>query len=529
MRSAGLARQTAGSPVRVDDRAKFLARALEPTEAGFLRFCGLLEIQPASGGGRIRFNLSPIQRRYNAARTRRDIILKPRQVHVTTLECARDLWHFVTRPGARVVVVCQSSTDQAAFKDIAYKFRIFFDSLRRAGLNLHFRTESVGEWTLASRDATMRIIQAGASEASAAKKGRGGTVNRLHFTESAFFERADTTFNSLLESVPGPEYGSEIVNESTANGAGGFYSDQWQAAVEGANGYKPHFFCWWDHPHYRVELDEGETIRAENPLEEFFESKGVSPEQIKWYRRKVAEKGPTKTTQEYPSDPDTCFLVSGRCFFDQGVTAGLLTKATEPIAVELKGALRIWKRPKPGARYVLSADPSEGTGGDPGAAVIREVGTGDHVATLHGQFPPLEFSRLLAAAGRLYNWALIAVERNNHGHAVLLGLQRLETSDGQIWAYPNVFRDLDGKQGWNETGPARARMLDDLEDAHRRGQWQTADRMILAEQRVFIVGPNGKAEAARGKHDDLVMAEAIGWAVLKRPVPRRDVGNLPHR
>ncbi len=490
-------------------RAEFLAWAL----ADFRRYTGLLQIQPKGGGGRIRFNLSRIQRQYDAARTPRDIILKPRQVYITTLEAARDLWFFLTRPGARVVVVCQSQTDQAPFKDIAEKFRLFFDSLARAGLKLEFGREAVGEWSLPSRDSTMRIIQAGASEAAAAKKGRGGTVNRLHVTEAAFFERAETTFNSLLESIPGPEHGSEVVNESTPNGVGGFYYDQWQAAVSGASGYTPHFFRWWDHGEYSLPLDPGERIEPADETERKIVSLGVTEAQLKWYRRKVAEKGKALTTQEYPSDPDTCFLTSGRGFFDAETTIRLKALAKQPVEVRDHNRVRIWRKPEAGKVYILTLDTSEGGGGDPSAGILRERASNQLMATIDGQYPPWELARAGAKLGREYNDALIAVERNNHGAATLQALDREEH-------YKKLYEHADEKPGWPTNAVTRPEMLDALEDAHRRGLWKSEDAATLDQFRTFIIPPNGKPQASPGAHDDLVMAEAIGWAVRQIPVRR---------
>lgn len=493
------------------ERAEFLAWAL----ADFRRFTGLLKIQPKGGGGRIRFNLSPIQRQYDAQRTARDIILKPRQVYITTLEAARDLWFFLTRPGARVVVVCQSQTDQAPFKDISEKFRLFIDSLASAGLRLEFGRESAGEWSLPKRDATMRIIQAGASEAAAAKKGRGGTVNRLHVTEAAFFERAETTFNSLLESVPGPEHGSEVVNESTPNGLGGFYYDQWQAAIKGESGYRPHFFRWWDHPEYTLALDDGEKVEPSSELERKLASLGVGAAQLKWYRRKIAEKGRALTIQEYPSDPDSCFLVSGRSFFDQETTARMVALATEPIERRDRDRVRIFRKPESGKQYILSVDTSEGGGGDASAAILRERATAEHCATIDGQYQPWELAKASATIGREYNEALVAVERNNHGHAVLQALEREEK-------YRKLYKHADEKLGWPTNAVTRPQMLDALEDAHRRGLWKSSDRLVLTQFRSFVINDSGKPEAARGEKDDLVMAEAIGWAV--RSIPQRWYG-----
>ncbi len=499
----------AGSERR--ERAEFLAWAL----ADFRRFCGLLQIQPKGGGGRIRFNLSHIQRQYDAARTPRDITLKPRQIYFTTLEAARDLWFFVTRPGARVVIVCQSQTDGAPFKDISEKFRVFFDSLARAGLKLEFGRESLGEWSLPKRDATMRIIQAGASEAAAAKKGRGGTINRLHVTEAAFFERAEVTFNSLLESIPGPEHGSEVINESTPNGVGGFYYEQWQAAVRGESGYTPHFFRWWDHPEYFLPLEPGETIEPANELEEKLVTLGVTAPQIKWYRRKVAEKGKALTAQEYPSDPETCFLVSGREFFEQDITTALLAKASPPLETRKNGRIRIFEKPIESEDYVLALDCSEGVGGDPSGGIIYKRSNGQHVATIDGQFPPHEGAAVAVELCKEYSGALLAPERNNHGHAALQAIKTL--------GYNRVYRHDDDKRGWPTNVVTRPVMLDSLEDAHRRGLWTSPDAALLGQMRKFVISDSGKAEGAHGSHDELVIAAAIGWAVRQRRSVRGSV------
>lgn len=502
--------------------------------ASFPRFCGLLKIPPKDGGERIPFVLSPIQRQYNAARTKRDIILKPRQVYMTSLEAARDLWWFLTKRGARVVIVVQSQTDQVPLKDITYKFRVYVDSLRRLGVVLNFGAESACELTLPSTDSTLRIIQAGASEAAAIKKGRGGTINRLHFSEAAFFERAEDTFNSLTESVP--LEGSEVVIESTPNGAGGFYYEQWQAAVEGRSAYAPHFFEWWKHPEYSIPLDDSEGFEPNTALEKTLLKMGVPVACVNWYRAKVRDKGGNDrlVAQEYPSDPDTCFLLSGRGFFDGTRIAEQLLLATDPVEeldIQWPGAhgqavggkqipaLRIWHEAEWDREYAIAVDTSEGTGGDAGTGLVFERGTGRHMATLWGQFKPWELARAVAGLGNRYNEALIAVERNNHGHACLRALDAEQN-------YGRIFHDRDKKPGWLNVEIYRTNALDTLEQAHRAGSFKTPDRFVLGEMRTFIINKQGRAEASPGTHDDLVLTAAIGWDVCCRPTQRRGLALL---
>lgn len=491
-------------------------------------FCRQLEILPRSGP-RTPLVLSTLQARYAAVRTPRDIILKPRQVGITTEEQARDIWFLLANPGSRVVVVCQSITGNAPTNELAGRFEIMFESLRRGGLNLNFRSETKTSWVLADTDAKLTIIEAGASQAAAQKKGRAGTITRLHLTETAFWEYAGETLTAMLECVPGPEHGSEIVFESTANGVGGddranqkgaagasVFSWAYHDAKARLSGYKAHFIKWLDEPGYRTALEPGESIEPANDRERRAVAAGASPEQLKWLRQKVAEKSADQVDQEYPSDDETCWLVEGRTFFDRDVTQKLFGLKREPLRIERlsfngsAGDLRVFAEPVQGAQYVAAVDTSEGSGGDRGGIIVYQRGTGAHVATVSGQFKPWDLARAAAEVGRLYNLANVVVERNNHGHACLRALDAEQK-------YPRVYQGTDEKPGWLTSAVSRTAALDAFEQAHRSGAWASADSNVLAEVRTFVV-KNGKPQAASGANDDLVMAAAIGWDVVTKTV-----------
>lgn len=505
-------------------QANLLAWYLED----FRRFCALLEISD-KGGRRVPFKLNEIQRLYCKNAGQRDVILKARQVGFTTLILALDVYRFLTVRGARVVIVCQSMTGNGPVKTLATTIKRFFACIRKAGISLNFSTETYNEWALKERDASLRIIVAGASEASAVKAGRSGTVTHLHATEVAFWEYADDTLNALLECVPGPEHGSSVLFESTPNGAAGYFYRQCQKAIEGNGGYRLHFYAWHDAKEYSTPLDPGEVIVPANDREALLMSKGVTPEQIKWYRGKVADNGQDRTDQEYPSDQESCFLASGRTFFDQAVNTAMLERAREPLEKLENDRLWIFKRPEPGHGYVIGGDTSEGTGGDDSAAPILDWESGEHVATVLCQLEPRDYGLLLMRTGYLYNTALIAVERNNHGHSVIQTLNHpppLDDGTPQD-AYPAIYVFTDEKQGWPTSPVTRPVMLDDLNDAHRKGYFVTPDRRLLQQIKTFVIGTNGKPAAASGEKDDLVMGGAIAWEVRQRggwipPPPAND-------
>jgi hypothetical protein len=525
----------------------------EPWRDDFPGFAQLLDIVDKDGHrGRLRLNC--IQSAFEVSRTGRDIVLKPRQIGFTTSELARDIWYFLTKPGSRVVVVLQSQSDHGALNETSEKIRIMFDGLVEQGFVLDFRTQSTSTWALG--DSTLRIVEAGASEKAAGKKGRSGTIHRLHISEAAFFEYAEKTLNALLECVPHFSKGTEIVIESTANGPAGAYYERYMRAKLAGDEYVAHFFAWITHAEYATPLEAGETITPQTDRErELVEKHGGTPEQLKWYRAKVKDKKQALADQEYPLDEETCWLTPGRTFFDRDSVVAMRSSA--PIREELHGqgitvidsererataALRIWKDPVlpdpakgvAGRRYVVIADPSEGTGGDPGAATVHDRETGEHVATLHGQFPPGRFAELLHNVGHRYNRALIVVERNNHGHAVIQALvapPKVDPPHVQRVPYPNVYKGPDEKHGWVSTEVTRTSALDALEDAQRKGEFTTPDPRVRGEMLVFIVNKHGKAEAASGAHDDLVICSAIGWNVMRvsrpKPPPNRGVSDSP--
>lgn len=489
-----------------------LANVAELYGNDFPGFCSLLEIVPKSGP-RVPFVFNAVQRHYLAEKTLRDIILKGRQVGITTLEQARDIWFMLTRQGARVVATCQSITDHGPLQLLSKNYRVFFESLRKNGVDLSFHTEAAGRWAIAESDATLTIIEAGASEAAASKKGRAGTITRLHLTETAFYEYAEETLNALLECVPDEAQGTEIVSESTPNGASGTFFEQCESAKKGASGYAFHFLPWYLHrEEYRAALDPGEVIEPQTDRERYLVRHGVDQEQIKWYRRKVEDKGQDRTDQEYPSDPATCFLVAGRLFFDRVKTNAMITNARDPVEVSMGGALRIWTLPKQDGQYLIAGDTSEGVGGDAGAGIVLDRDTWEHVATLWGQFRPWDLAKALAEVGRLYNEAMIAVERNNHGHAVLRALDVEQH-------YGNLFHDHDDRPGWISSQQSRTPALEAMFNAHFHGQFVSNDVELGAEMLRFIVLVNGRAEAAKGAHDDLVIATAIVRDVASRMPP----------
>lgn len=520
------------------ERRELLARCLDD----FPLFCSaLVWIVPKSGHrSTLRFNT--IQRRYCEARSPRDVLVKSRQVGMTTLELARDVYKFVSAPGQRVIVLCQSQTDHQIINKLSNDIQRMIEGLKYFGLDLPFGTESRTAWTLPDRDSSLTLIEAGASEAAAQKKGRGGTFTRVHATEVSTWEYPEQTLQALLEAVPNRD-GTEVVYESTPKGVGGYFHAQFVGAQAGTNGYRAHFFPWFLDDDCRRPIEPGETFEPQGKREvEYAEVYNLPPERINFFRWKlgVLNGNLDKWDEEYPTDPVRCFLTSGRTYFDLAGLDGMGARTKPPLegvddlrrargddgsgpALILSEDLLVFERPVPGERYTIGVDPAEGLteDGDDTSSVVLNSKTRRHCATLRNKLDANAHADQLIEIARHYNDATIAVERNK-GIALVRALERLR--------YHHIYYDPDDKKpGIATTAVSRPVMLEELGDAIRDGSFHTDDPVLMKELRGFVrdartgrpyaPGKNRKGELRVG--DDTIFAVAIGYrAVLAAPSPR---------
>ena len=491
----------------------------------FVGFAAKLDILPKEGP-RTKLRPNEVQAAFEPQRTGRDIILKPRQIGFTTWELARDVWFFLTRPGAQVRVLCQTDKDGEALKSIASKLRIMLEGLVASGLRIEVQNDATDTWVFG--DSSLRIVECGGTAAAAKNVGRGGSVQRLHVTELAFFQYPQETLTAILPCVPNPETGSEVTIESTACGASGVFFERYKAAKHGRGEFAPYFIRWTDHTEYTARVGPLENLAPQTERERELVADGATPGQLKWYRRKVEDAGQDKVDQEFPSNEETCWLIAGRLFFDKDRLNALLFSCETPARNERSGALRVWSDPRPGVDYLIVADTSSGMGEDPSAACVYERATGLHVATLVEYLIPWDLGAACDALGRLYNTATIVVERNNHGPAVLQSLEHGDPAAGRLpYPYARIYDGYDNKPGWNTTPTSRPAALDALQAAIQEKIWLTPDRAVVDEMLLFVVHKGGKAAATFGAHDELVMVSAIAWDVLRKPVVAASGGVAP--
>lgn len=324
------------------------------------------------------------------------------------------------------------------------------------------------------------------------------TIQNLHCSEVARWPaNAAETLAGLRAALP-PE--AEQILESTPDGVGGCFHEEWRKAAE--TGTVRHFFPWWMERRYRaVAVDEESLSEEEKQLKE---RERLDLEQI-GYRRRIKADFRGLARQEYAEDEESCFLASGDSVFELTAIEARLAAMPEPVEVRRNGEMEIWLPPLPGKQYLVAVDPSGGgSEGDYSAVQILEMETGMQCAEFAGHVGGLELARLIVALAVEYNQAWLAVERNNHGSGVLA---LVET----VCGYARVVRQ-GGQPGWLTTSLSRPAMLGRLDAALVEQPERFMSRKLLAECRSFVRLPDGRSGARAGMHDDRVMAMAIALA-----------------
>lgn len=436
-----------------------------------------------------------VQARFECERRRQNIVVKARQMGITTWVAGRFFLKTITARGVLTVLVAHT---REAAEGIFRMVQRFWESLpedMRKGCLRRSRA-NIGQMVFPMLDSEFRVLSA--SDESA---GRGLTVQNMHCSELSRWpgDAAATLAGLRAALVPG----GEMVIESTPNGAYGCFYEEWQQASE--KGVVKHFYPWWMEPAY---VSATVTDLRDDELA-LMARHGLSAAQI-GFRRGLEASYRGLRTQEFAEDAELCFRATGECCFDMEAVERRLAAVQEPVETRRDGALWIWLPPLPGKEYIVAVDTAGGgSEGDYAAVQVIDLATGVQCAELQQRLGTLELARVTASLGREYGGpgrgALVAVERNNHGAGVLAYLDAVER-------YARVYEQA-GVAGWLTSAGSKPAMVSRMGALLVESPWLFLSRRLLEECRTFVTHPGGKTGAANGTHDDCLMAMALGQAV----------------
>ena len=490
--------------------------------------------------GFIPFTFNECQRRITEALTKqieetgkvRTIILKARQQGISTYCAGRVFWKTYFQQHSRSVVMAHdSATSDALFNMSKNLIKNIQGPLKPEELTSNAKEIKLCSPAYNDRDAigSYRLYTAGSPEA-----GRGTTPTILHASEVAFWQHDEKILAGLFQGIS-QAAGTEVILESTANGAQGEFYRLWKGAMAGENEYLPIFLPWFITPEYRREAPEGMELDIEEEgLKEKF---SLDNNQLYWRRLKIAEGGKLKFQQEYPATPDEAFIVSGSNVFNVEKLDALIPvpavkrsewdPSSKMMDEHREGNLFIYDYPKWEEPYIIGADVALGVGQDYSAAVVMNNKYRVIAHYRNNRIDPAYWGELLFYLGRYYNNAFLAVESNSMGIATLQKLDQM----GYVNLYrqtkvANVSNEEGERLGFRTTSATKPAIIGNLKNLIENEEIYIPSPQIIQELKDYIATDTGKTEAAPGCYDDSVISLAICAEVLRTHWDRLNTRNV---
>lgn len=421
-----------------------------------------------------------------------NIVLKARQLGISEVTAAYATWLMLFHREKNIIVMA-SKAETA--KNIIRKVATALKKLPKWLILADVTTDNKLSIELSNGS---RIAAIATSEDA----GRSEAVSFLIVDEAAFVQRFDELWTGLYSTVAA---GGKVAVLSTPNGVGNKFHSLYIDAIDGRNEFKHHKFMWYQHPDRSANL-------IDDPDRPGFKT---SP----WLENEI--RASNMSPREVAQELECNFNASGDTVLTPGSIKWLEQTSIPPYEMRnVDRGLYIFAEPTPQTKYFISADVARGDGRDYSAAHVWDAQTMSQVAEYYGKLPVEEYALLLCEIGKEYNDAMLAIENSSIGLACLEHVK--------LNAYNNVYFSRRGDHrpgeainmywgsveedlvpGFTTSQKNRPLMISKLEEYIRNRTIILKSARLHEEFKTFIWS-NGRAEASRGKNDDLIMAAAIG-------------------
>ncbi|WP_221039185.1 hypothetical protein [Gelria sp. Kuro-4] len=462
----------------------------------------------------------------------RIIILKARQMGVSTVIQAYILWRMLRGNNVNAVELAHEKEAARAILDIN-RFAIrnlpgWFRAVKQVKEEYFTKYEI----SLAGIGSSLTVTSSEGKE-----PGRSRTIHVAHLSECAFYEDAEKISRALFAAIPKTP-NTVIFIESTGNGPAGLFYNMftrsWKAQQAGRElAYKALFYPWYVHDEYQMPVPDGVVVECPPELEHLH----LSKERLYW-RQWVIEnefEGDDDAFKlEYPATVEEAFLrKDSNLFRPEAVLKrlqevenipyqdGFLTRKTMDSPIEFVPQsgerFRVFKPPEAGRMYVIGADTGSGVVvnrvGDFSSADVLDAVTGEQVAHLHMLAEPTSYAQDLFLLGTWYNNAMIAVEvTDGHGLSAVNWLRdNGYYSLYQRRVYDKLTNQWVGKLGWSTTKKTKKFIVDNLRSDFYNSLVIINNKETLQEMSTFVRLSDKSDEigAVSGAKDDRVMSLAI--------------------
>ena len=494
------------------------------------------------------------------------VILKGRQLGITTISLALDLyWHFM-HPGLQGTLTTDTEENRDMFRSTLAMYMDGLPKEYKIPLVAHNRNQL----SLKNRS---RLFYQVAGLRAKGSLGRGKAITYLHGTETSSWgdeEGLASLLASLAETNPDRLY----TFESTARGFNMFH-DMYVTAKK-ARTQRAIFCGWWRNELYMLDPkdktyevywdgkltgEEKEWVKDIKKLYNF----EINSRQIAWWRWKLYEgiKDDSLMYQEFPPTEDYAFVMTGTSFFSNARCTDAVKKLkkttydsyryvfganfqdTQVIkSTERLATLKVWEEPVDTAYYVIGADPAYGSSDWADRFCIQVFrcysdGLEQVAAFATSELNTYQFAWIIAHLAGAYKNSTLNLEINGPGQAVINELRNLKrqaasmgTALGKdlldvygnmqnyIWRRNDTLGGVSNSIGWMTTAATKERMLTYMKDFFERGMMDIWDMDTIEEMKT-MVRDGGSIEASGRNKDDRVIATALACAAFAEQVQPR--------
>ena len=478
------------------------------------------------------FAVNDQQKSFIDEMTRFNVIAKARQIGFSTMSLALCLWMACNRPRTNYLIVSYKQESSTSLFD---KLKQMYDDLPHDKFKFPKDVQNNRGQLKFDNGSSITLATAGGKDV-----GRGTTYEYILLSEFAFYENQESILLSAEQALAKSKT-SKLVIETTSNGFNA-YQKLFMNAYKGESKYKAFFFPFYSSSYakqFKDDYDEAEVwYKATNKGkrltkddleadELFLLENGATLKQLMWRRWKLLDMTMQQFYQEFPATPMESFISSGLNVFDNQkiierikyVSKSLDYKnikfqLPEVLAKYLNKQLFIYSLPVEGERYYAGVDTASGSGGDYSTVSVLNS-EGEQVASFYdNKIPVYDFSDVLNALGKWFNYAYLTIERQGFGVPVL---ERLRKKFEYMNLHKHkVFNQQMGKNkiqlGFNTTSVTKNIMISDLKEQFELDMILIHCSETLEQMQIFVE-TDGKTGNKKGNsnHDDLVIA--IGLAI----------------
>jgi hypothetical protein len=530
----------------------------------FYRFCAQLQIETKEKGlqrlgsllGTQTYVMGEIARGLEDG-AHHYVILKGRQLGITTISLALDLYWVFTHPGLGATLVTDTEENREMFRSTLGMYHEHLPKEFKIPVDGHNRNQMV----LRNRS---RLFYQVAGLRAKGSLGRGKAITYLHGTETSSWgdeEGLASLLASLAETNPDRLY----MFESTARGFNMFH-DMYVTAKR-ARTQRAIFCGWWRNEFYssdpesavyktywdgRLTPEEREWTRDIKKLY----GVEINSRQMAWWRWKLAEgiRDDALMYQEFPPTEDYAFVMTGTSFFSNARCTDAMKEAKKDVPAyyryvmgatfadteviksqERLATLKIWEEPIDTAYYVIGADPAYGSSDWADRfclSVFRVYADGmEQVAEFAtSELNTYQFAWVIAHLAGAYRNSTLNLEVNGPGQAVINELRNLKRQAASLggpqgkdlmnvlghmqnymWRKNDNLGGITNSIGWLTTGPSKERMLNYMKDYFERGMMRVRSVDTIEEMKSIVRDGGSIQAGGRGK-DDRVIATALASA-----------------